>query len=218
MGTATVTMPAAALTSSQFDLVYNLLSLGLASMAASTVFFSLRLSSFHERYKAALCFTGLGTFIAMYHYFRIFNSFTEAYTPCEAITDGDNVTTINYNKCSADVYGYTATGIPFNDAYRYVDWLLTVPLLLIEIVLVMKLSETETFNKCLYLGVSSALMIANGYPGEVTGDPSTRWVFWFLSMIPFCYIVFVLPMLSGSSSGKSGLSAGAMVSIQVGYT
>jgi len=45
MGTATVTMPAAALTSSQFDLVYNLLSLGLASMAASTVFFFLRLSS-----------------------------------------------------------------------------------------------------------------------------------------------------------------------------
>merc|ERR1711990_1333568 len=252
-----VTMPAAALTSAQFDLVYNLLSLGLASMAASTVFFFLRLSSFHERYKAALCFTGLVTFIAMYHYFRIFNSFTEAYTPCEAITDGDNVTTINYNKCSADVYGYTATGIPFNDAYRYVDWLLTVPLLLIEIVLVMKLSEAETFNKCLYLGLSSALMIANGYPGEVTGNPATRWVFWFLSMIPFCYIVytlfvglkesqdaqpesvrgqvrwacwatvfswctypivFIMPMLGGSSSGKAGLSAGAMVSIQVGYT
>merc|ERR1719333_55146 len=25
------------------------------------------------------------------------------------------------------------SGIPFNDAYRYMDWLLTVPLLLIEI-------------------------------------------------------------------------------------
>ena len=63
-------MPAQTLTSNQFDLVYNLLSLGLASMAASTVFFFLRLSSFNERYKAALCFTGLVTFIAMYHYFR----------------------------------------------------------------------------------------------------------------------------------------------------
>merc|ERR1719267_283210 len=240
------------LTAVQYDLVYNLTSLGLASMAASTVFFFLRLSSFHERYKTALCFTGLVTFIAMYHYFRIFNSFVEAYTPCK-VTAG----TVDPYTCDADKYGYTATGIPFNDAYRYVDWLLTVPLLLIEIVLVMKLSETETFNKCCYLGISSALMIANGYPGEVTGDPSTRWVFWFLSMIPFCYIVytlfvglkesqdnqpeavrdqvrwacwatvfswctypivFVLPMLSGSSSGKAGLSAGAMVSIQVGYT
>merc|ERR1712005_12736 len=101
MGTAPDTM-GPDLTSTQFDLVYNLLSLGLASMAASTVFFFLRLQSFHERYKAALCFTGLVTFIAMYHYFRIFNSFVEAYTPCEATTDGNNVTTINYNKCSAD--------------------------------------------------------------------------------------------------------------------
>merc|ERR1711975_48941 len=126
---------------------------------------------------------------------RIFNSFTEAYTPCE-ITDG----VVNYNKCDSTT-GYNTTGIAFNDAYRYVDWLLTVPLLLIEIVLVMKLSEAETFNRCVTLGVSSALMIANGYPGEITADPSTRWLFWALSMAPFCYIVYTL-----------------FVGIQVGYT
>merc|ERR1711975_203733 len=93
------------------------------------------------------------------------------------------------NKCDADKYGYSPTGISFNDAYRYVDWLLTVPLLLIEIVLVMRLDESETVKRCTYLGVSSALMIANGYPGETTGNPSTRW---FFSMIPFTYIVYTL--------------------------
>jgi len=245
-------MAVATLTPGQFDLVYNMLSLGLASMAASTVFFFLRLGSFAERYKAALCFTGLVTFIAMYHYFRIFDSFNAAYTPCETING-----TVNYAKCDPDLYGYSATGIPFNDAYRYVDWFLTVPLLLIEIVLVMKLSEAETFNRCVTLGVSSALMIANGYPGEITGDPMQRWVFWFLSMLPFTYIVytlfvglkasqdsqpeavrdqvrwacwatvfswctypvvFIIPMMSGSESGKAGLSASSMVGIQVGYT
>ncbi|OZA64164.1 MAG: hypothetical protein B7X78_05290 [Sphingomonadales bacterium 39-62-4] len=36
------------------------------------------------------------------------------------------------------------TGVAFNDAYRYVDWLLTVPLLLIELILVMRLSRAET--------------------------------------------------------------------------
>jgi len=256
MGTAPDTM-GPDLTSVQFDLVYNLLSLGLASMAASTIFFFLRLQSFSERYKAALCFTGLVTFIAMYHYFRIFNSFVESYTPCEITTRSDGVNEVNYNACNAEQWGYRPTGIPFNDAYRYVDWLLTVPLLLIEIVLVMKLSESETFSRCLKLGVSSALMIANGYPGEVSANPSTRWVFWFLSMIPFCYIVytlfvglkeaqenqpesvreqvkwacwatvfswctypvvFIFPMMSGSDTGKDGLTAGAMVAVQVGYT
>merc|ERR1712176_1004401 len=98
------------LTPSQYDLIYNMLSLGLASMAASTVFFFLRLGSFAERYKAALCFTGLVTFIAMYHYFRIFDSFNAAYTPCENING-----TINYNDCNADTYGYSETGHAFND-------------------------------------------------------------------------------------------------------
>jgi len=243
----------ASLTPVQYDLIYNMLSLGLASMAASTVFFFLRLGSFAERYKAALCFTGLVTFIAMYHYFRIFDSFNAAFTPCEVGEDG----AINYNKCDPAKYGYSPTGIPFNDAYRYVDWFLTVPLLLIEIVLVMRLSEAETFQRCCTLGVSSALMIANGYPGEITGEPGQRWLFWFLSMLPFTYIVytlfvglkesqdsqpeecrdqvkwacwatvfswctypvvFVMPMMAGSSNGKDGLSANAMCAIQVGYT
>merc|ERR1712086_26971 len=146
-----------ALTPVQYDIIYNCTSLGLASMMASTVFFFLRLQSFSERYKAALCFTGLVTFIAAYHYFRIFNSFVEAYTPCEVV-DG----VVNPHKCDADTYGYSPTGHTFNDAYRYVDWFF------------------------------SALMILNGYPGEVSSVASTRWVFWFLSMIPFCYIVYTL--------------------------
>merc|ERR1711871_1196450 len=175
------------LTAGQYDIIYNMASLGLASMMASTAFFFLRLPSFSERYKAALCFTGLVTFIAMYHYFRIFESFVQAYTPCEVV-DG----VINPLKCDADTYGWSPSGYPFNDAYRYVDWFLTVPLLLIEIVLVMNLPEDETFNRSCVLGIASALMIANGYPGEITADPSTRWVFWALSMAPFTYIVYSL--------------------------
>merc|ERR1719258_166637 len=242
------------LTATQYDLVYNLTSLGMASMGASTAFFFLRLESFHERYKAALCFTGLVTFIAFYHYMRIFNSFEAAYTPCMKNNETGEV---NYNICNPEEFGYSKTGIAFNDAYRYVDWLLTVPLLLIEIVLVMKLDEKETFQRSTVLGVSSALMIANGYPGETSGDAGTRWTFWALSMAPFCYIVytlfvglkasqdsqpeavrdqvrwacwatvfswctypvvFIIPMLGGSESGKAGLSASSMVGIQVGYT
>merc|ERR1712118_303135 len=81
MGTQSEQVMAPTLTPVEYDLVYNMISLGLASMAASTIFFYLRLSSFAERYKTALCITGLVTFIAMYHYFRIFNSFTESYSP-----------------------------------------------------------------------------------------------------------------------------------------
>ena len=71
--------------------------------------------------------------------------------------------------------------------------LLTVPLLLIEIVLVMDLSPKETVNKATSLGVASGLMIVLGYPGELIlkeDELSGRWMYWFIAMIPFCCIVY----------------------------
>jgi hypothetical protein len=98
------------------------LSFTLASMSMSTLFFWLRLGSIHEKYKSAMTITGLVTFIAAYHYVRIFNSWVDSYE-FPAASDGL-------------VRDPVITGRPFNDAYRYMDWLLTVPLLLIEIVFV----------------------------------------------------------------------------------
>merc|ERR1711865_1109202 len=90
--------------------------------------------------------------------------------------------------------GPTLTGVPFNDAYRYMDWLLTVPLLLIEILLVMQLPEGEFSSKARTLGLGSALMIVSGYYGElvVSGDLTPRWICWGLSMLFFLYIVYEL--------------------------
>merc|ERR1719281_141566 len=84
--------------------------------------------------------------------------------------------------------------VTFIAAYRYMDWLLTVPLLLIEILLVMKLDEATYSQKARTLGVGSALMIVSGYYGEltVTGDLKPRWICWFLSMAFFLYIVYEL--------------------------
>jgi len=93
-----------------------------------------------------------------------------------------------------DILAPTITGIPFNDAYRYMDWLLTVPLLLLEILLVMKIPAAELNTKAWTLGFGSALMIVSGYYGElvITGDLTPRWVCWFLSMVFFLYIVYEL--------------------------
>merc|ERR1712151_342943 len=70
----------------------------------------------------------------------------------------------------------------------------TVPLLLIEILLVMKLDGADFNDKAWTLGLGSALMIVSGYYGElvVTGDLTPRWLCWFLSMAFFLYIVYEL--------------------------
>jgi len=165
-----------AMTDLQYQAVYNVLSFALASMMATTVFLWFRSAAVKDQYKSAVLISGLVTFIAAYHYIRIFNSWVEAY---------------HY---SVDKVDPALTGVPFNDAYRYMDWLLTVPLLLIEILLVMKLSDADYSAKAWNLGVGSALMIVSGYYGEltVTGDLTPRWICWFISMVFFLYIVYEL--------------------------
>jgi len=164
-----------AMTANQYNLIYDVLSFSLATMMATTIFLWMRVPGAADRYKSALIISGLVTFIAAYHYMRIFNSWTEAYN----WSDGEIV----------------ATGVPFNDAYRYMDWLLTVPLLLIEIILVMKLSAEETTSKAITLGTASAAMIIIGYPGELLRNDDnlgSRWLYWAGAMAPFAYIVQTL--------------------------
>merc|ERR1712017_15153 len=155
-----------------------------------TMYLWFRSTAVKDQYKSAVLISGLVTFIAAYHYFRIFNSWVDAYD-YTGVPQGQPP---------------KLTGVPFNDAYRYMDWLLPVPMLLIEIVFVMKLSDEETKKKATTLGVASGLMITNGYPGEliVEGDLSVRWFFWAFSLCPFTYVVYELLVgMAGATNAES---------------
>jgi len=156
----------------QYLLVYNAFSFTFATMAAATLFLWFGRSQVAVPYKTALTISGLVTAIAAYHYFRIFESWEQAYEIRNGVI--------------------AVTGLAFNDAYRYVDWLLTVPLLLIELILVMRLSQSETVSKSWKLGGAAALMIILGYPGEIADDNTTRAIWGTLSAIPFLYILWEL--------------------------
>jgi len=194
-----------AMTNLQYQTVYNTLSFSLASMMATTMYLWFRSVSVKDKFQSAVIISGLVTFIAAYHYFRIFNSWVEAY---EFSAPGEH----------GEVQNPTLTGIPFNDAYRYMDWLLTVPLLLLEILLVMDLSPEEHSSKAWALGVGAALMIVSGYYGElvVTGDLTPRWVCWFVSMLFFLYIVKELMLgLSSATSKETPEVAGKIRTAQI---
>ena len=105
-----------------------------------------------------------------------------------------------------------ADGRPFNEGYRYVDWLLTVPLLLAELVLVLKLAKGTTRNLLVKLTVAAVATIALGYPGEIADpDSVTRTVFGVLSTIPFLYIMYVLFVELGRSLGRQGAQVRSLV-------
>jgi len=169
----------------QWLAVYNALSFGIAGMGSATVFFWLQIPNVNRKFRTALTITGLVTAIACYHYVRIFNSWVGAFAVA-ADSDGN--------------FQVSPSGQPFNDAYRYVDWLLTVPLLLIELILVMGLPTDQTRSLSWTLGLSSALMVALGYPGEIQEDAQGRWLWWGLAMLPFCFVLFQLLIGLGAAT------------------
>ena len=223
------------LTSGQFFLVYQMLSITIASMGAAFIFFVLARSHVGEKYRPALLVSAIVVGVACYHYVRIFNSWTEAY----GIAPGSDV--------------YAATGIAFNDAYRYADWVLTVPLLLVEAVAVLALASSVAGPMIGKLVIAAFLMIITGYPGEISTDVGTRLLWGTISTIPFVYILYVLWVELGKAMekqpervrvltrnlrllllaswgfypiayllpvilGGGGLSASGLVGLQVGYS
>ena len=154
----------------EFNLVYNAISFAIAAFGASTVFFLLQRSQVSPAYKTALTLSGLVCLITTYHYLRIFESFNSAYVLKDGLV--------------------MQTGMQFNNAYRYVDWLLTVPLLLLEFVLVLRLPHAETYKKGLALTLAAAFMVILGYPGETLTIGFAKVIWWVLAMIPFSYILY----------------------------
>ena len=171
------------LSAGQYDLVYNAFSFVIAAMGASLLFFVLVRGSVAPRHRMAVTLSTIVVGIALYHYVRIFNSWVDAFT----YTGG----------------AYIQDGIPFNEAYRYVDWLLTVPLLLAELVVVLKLDKGKTRSLLVRLTVAALAMIIAGYPGEMAAADSTAKIVWgILGTLPFIYIVYVLFVELGRSLGR----------------
>jgi len=111
------------LSEGQFNLVYNSFSFVIASMGAALLFFLLARTRVAPQHRMAVTLSTLVVAIALYHYVRIFGSWEDAFS----YAGGE----------------YTQDGKPFNEGYRYVDWLLTVPLLLAELVVVLKLTKAR---------------------------------------------------------------------------
>jgi bacteriorhodopsin len=169
-----------ALDNGQFNLVYNILSLGLAAMLFTSIFLFVGRERVLPRYRMAVMVSGTVTAIATYHYFRMFDNFNHAFSGMANNPDAYNV------------------------GYRYVDWLLTVPLLLVELVAVLALAKAAQSSILNRLVPAAAAMIVLGYPGDAKLDLFGIGASWWglFSTIPFLYILYVLFIELGKSLSR----------------
>ena len=166
------------MSNTEFSIVYNMLSLGIASMLFTSIFLWVARDRVLPKYRLAVMVSATVTSIAAYHYFRMFDSFHAAYggvhTPGAGLVEG---------------FAH------YNVGYRYVDWFLTVPLLLVELVAVLGLARAVQSSLLIRLVPAAALMIILGYPGDLKMDIlgiSDPGIWGALSTIPFLYIMYVL--------------------------
>lgn len=170
------------LTFNQYSLVYNMLSLTAATMAASGLFFLAARRQVAKEFRPSLIMSAIVVFVAAYHYTRIFGSWQGAF---ELVGGEGGVS-------RAGTYVPAAEGEPFNEAYRYADWIITVPLLLAELISVMQIKKSGGLLFRLIL--ATVAMLVTGYIGEVGYESgSGGYALWgTISSIPFAYIVYVL--------------------------
>ena len=169
------TVAVAQLSESQYSLVYNLFSLVFATMAFTALYLILSRSTVSFAYRNAITVSAMVCGIAAYHYLRIFENFRDSY-PAGSTTSSPHL----------------LSAVKFSEGYRYVDWLLTVPLLLFETVAVLALAKAVQKRLLYKLVPAATAMIILGYPGEIASSKGLRVVWGLLSTIPFLYVVYVL--------------------------
>ena len=82
----------------------------------------------------------------------------------------------------------------FDTPLRYVDWVLTVPLMLVEVIAVTSVGAVAA-AKFRSWGLAAVVMIGAGYYGEMASAGSDQyWIGFVLSMIAYGYILRELQM------------------------
>lgn len=144
--------------------------LGFVAMAAGTLYFVLERGDIKPEHRITATYAGLITFIAAVMYW-IMTGFVGF-----------------FDQASAGTAEIQAT-MPI----RYIDWLLTTPLLLVEFGLIVAIAGAATKGFVTRIVVADIIMIVTGYLGEV-GEPLSagNWFFFIVSSLAWLYIVWAI--------------------------
>ena len=97
----------------------------------------------------------------------------------------------------------------FNNGYRYLNWLIDVPMLLFQILFVVTLTKSDFSKTRNGFFFSGTMMIVTGYVGqfyEVT-NPTLFFVWGFISTVFFVHILILMKRVI--TEGKEGAPASA---------
>ena len=166
-----------------YQIIAHTLTLGYAAHAAALLYFIFTMNRSAPRYRPSSVLSIVVMVSAALLLFRLSQSFDAAFS-----FDGER---------------YVLTDQPFQHGWRYLNWLIDVPCLLIQLLFAFDLAAKRVLNLRVLLGATGALMVILGYFGqfyEVSNE--TALLLWgAASTVPYVVFSVVVWRLIGSAQG-----------------
>jgi len=168
----------------QHDIVAHVLTLGYAAQAAGFVYFVTTSNNIAPRYRLSSSISAVVMVSAFLELFQLSQNWQSAF----AFTDGL----------------WRPTNTAFSNGFRYMNWSIDVPMLLLQLVIVLGLTRGRAVSYGTQFIIGGLLMIYTGYIGqfyEVT-NPTPFWIWGAISTVFYIYVLVVVWRMLSQESDK----------------
>lgn len=162
--------------------------IGTVAMGAGAAFFWLMAGSVPKVYRSMVVVSGIICAVACFHYFRMSGLYIEQVG-------------LLFNPDGTRIPGAEIGQFP--TAYRYIDWIITVPLLVLKFPLLLNLGRSGAGLFKTLVGASGVMLILAWIAEESPVGGGTWWTTYLISCAAWLYIVYVLYVqISGQIASK----------------
>lgn len=173
-----------------FEIVNHVLTLGYAVMASALLFFVLTKNNALPKYRMSAVISGVVMVSAFLLLFAQKESWTSAYS------------------FNGQAYVLNPGADLFTNGYRYLNWLIDVPMLLIQILFVAAIVGSERVRYMVRFSIAGVMMILLGYIGQFyepgrLNENITLWAIWgVVSTVFFIWLLVLITRVIRDGKAK----------------
>ena len=165
-----------------YEVIRHMFAFTAAVFAASLFYFAMTVGQAAAKYRTTFVISGVVMVSATLELFLLWLMWNRSFV--------FDATTMTFS---------SAEGYVFSNGYRYANWLIDVPMLLTQFLIVLQFAGKELQSRWIKIAGAGALMIVLGYIGQyyepqiagfVDGNGAPFWIWGGLSWLVFFYLLY----------------------------
>ncbi|MEM6912242.1 MAG: bacteriorhodopsin [Verrucomicrobiota bacterium] len=204
----------------QWDIISHILVFGVGATLAGLVYFIITAREVAPKYRMSNYLSAVVMVSAAIILFNQQQSWDRAFT-----YDGEVWST---------AYSQGETGTTFSNGYRYLNWSIDVPMLLLQILFVVPVAAGKFKSLAVGFGLSGLAMVVFSYIAQVfeygfnpeapdSGAVGLFWVFYILGWIAYLIVLWiffkgVMPLTRSLSTKAAGVMKGIAILFLISWT